>query len=263
MENQQLTVRRNTLAAPKCIEDVIRVSEYLSKTSLVPRDIRGNVGEVMSVIMLGLELGFGVTQSILNIAIINGKPTVYGDGLLAVCQRSPDYEWMKEEQVGDDSEMMAVCIVKRKGSEPHEVSFSQGDASRAGLWGKRGPWSQYPKRMLQMRARGFALRDQFSDALCGLLSREEVEDYDTGRGLGSVTAEIVEEEKKPPMSREEMSEKSAEFFDGISACDSPDALNAVGVLIREELGLFTKMEILSLRHHAKMKSKELSRATIN
>ncbi len=51
------------------------------------------------------------------------------------------------------------------------------DAKRAGLWGKGGPWTAYPKRMLQMRARGFALRDAFPDVLKGMISVEEAQDY--------------------------------------------------------------------------------------
>jgi hypothetical protein len=50
------------------------------------------------------------------------------------------------------------------------------DAKRAGVWGKAGPWTQYPKRMLGIRARSFALRDVFPDVLGGLDIREEVED---------------------------------------------------------------------------------------
>jgi hypothetical protein len=57
------------------------------------------------------------------------------------------------------------------------VKFSVEDAKRAGLWGKQGPWSAYPKRMMQMRARGFALRDAFPDVLKGLITAEEAEDY--------------------------------------------------------------------------------------
>ena len=49
-------------------------------------------------------------------------------------------------------------------------------AKKASLWTKPGPWQQYPDRMLQMRARGFALRDTFADVLRGLISREEAED---------------------------------------------------------------------------------------
>ena len=53
------------------------------------------------------------------------------------------------------------------------------DAKRAGLAGKSGPWTQYPRRMLQMRARGFALRDAFPDLLRGLVTAEEAMDYPT------------------------------------------------------------------------------------
>jgi hypothetical protein len=51
------------------------------------------------------------------------------------------------------------------------------DAKRAGLAGKSGPWSQYPERMLALRARGFALRNAFADALRGLITAEEAQDY--------------------------------------------------------------------------------------
>jgi hypothetical protein len=51
------------------------------------------------------------------------------------------------------------------------------DAKAAGLWAKGGPWTQYPKRMLAMRARGFALRNAFADVLRGLVTAEEAGDY--------------------------------------------------------------------------------------
>ena len=80
---------------------------------------------------------------------------------------------------------MAVCVARRKGRAPVTVRFSVEDAKRAGLWGKQGPWQAYPKRMLQMRARGFALRDAYPDVLKGLISVEEAQDY-------------PEETKRPP-----------------------------------------------------------------
>jgi hypothetical protein len=72
---------------------------------------------------------------------------------------------------------IAVCVAKRKGRKPVVAKFSVEDAKRAGLWGKQGPWSAYPKRMMQMRARGFALRDAFPDVLKGLITAEEAQDY--------------------------------------------------------------------------------------
>jgi hypothetical protein len=80
------------------------------------------------------------------------------------------------EESFNDSAMTATCTVWRKNSVKHTQTFSKEDAQKAGLWGKSGPWTSYPKRMLAMRARGFALRSQFADALAGLITREEAED---------------------------------------------------------------------------------------
>jgi hypothetical protein len=74
------------------------------------------------------------------------------------------------------SDWVAICTVRRRGDvHPVERRFSAEDARRARLWGKAGPWSDYPQRMLQMRARAFALRDVFADVLGGLYLREEIE----------------------------------------------------------------------------------------
>jgi hypothetical protein len=76
--------------------------------------------------------------------------------------------------------LTAVCIAKRHGSTPVTARFSVMDAKRAGLWTKAGPWQTYPRRMLQMRARSFALRDAFPDVLKGLISVEEALDNHSG-----------------------------------------------------------------------------------
>jgi hypothetical protein len=69
-----------------------------------------------------------------------------------------------------------------------ESRFSVEDAKRAGLWGKQGPWTAYPKRMLSMRARGFAIRDCFADVLKGLITAEEAQDYPSDKPTAKVMA---------------------------------------------------------------------------
>jgi hypothetical protein len=119
-------------------------------------------------------------QALQSIAVVNGRPSVFGDAALAVCKASPVCEFVDEGIDGDGESMAAMCIAKRRGYEKATVvRFSVSDAKKAGLWGKAGPWSQYPKRMLQMRARGFALRDAFPDVLRGLVTAEEAQDYPT------------------------------------------------------------------------------------
>jgi hypothetical protein len=81
-------------------------------------------------------------------------------------------EQFRESETGGT----ATCIVKRKGLDAVTHTFGLDDAKTAGLLGKAGPWTNYPKRMRQMRARGYALRDAFPDVLMGLSIAEEVQD---------------------------------------------------------------------------------------
>ena len=104
---------------------------------------------------------------------------MYGDDMLALCMTHPDFvDIIEEPIVSNDNQVLGYrCTVKRKGMADHTEEFDLNKAKKAGLLGKQGVWTQYPERMMQLRARGFALRNRFPDALKGLKSREEVEDY--------------------------------------------------------------------------------------
>lgn len=164
--------------APVTLDEAMRFSEMLAKSQMVPKAYQGKPEDVLVAVQWGKELGLAPLQALQNIACINGKPSVYGDAALALVQASPVCEDIEEffENEGTEN-YVAVCVARRKGRSPVTVKFSVGDAKRAGLWGKPGPWQAYPKRMMQMRARGFALRDAFPDVLKGLITAEEAQDY--------------------------------------------------------------------------------------
>jgi hypothetical protein len=162
------------------MDDAFRFSKMVAASEFAPKDFRGKPESCLLAIQHGAELGLSPMQALQSIAVVNGKPAVYGDTALAVCKGSPVCEWVRERVEGDGDAMVATCEAKRRGdAEPVVSRFSMADAKRAGLAGKSGPWSQYPKRMLQMRARGFALRDAFPDLLRGLVTAEEAQDYPT------------------------------------------------------------------------------------
>lgn len=172
--------------APVDLDGLWRVAQYVSRSGLAPKGVE--TPEAVFVAMeMGLELGLPLMASLQNIAVVNGRPTLWGDSQLAVVRSTGELEEFAEwyEVAGKrvprnpsafDDGTTAVCRVKRRGMEAAEAAFSVADAKRAGLWGKTGPWSQYPARMMRFRARSFALRDQFGDALRGLLSTEEAAD---------------------------------------------------------------------------------------
>lgn len=173
----QLTTIRQGFA-PTTITEAIQFSEMLAASQMVPKAYQGKPQDILVCVQWGMELGLAPLQALQNIAVINGKPSVYGDAMMALVQASPVCEGIDEHIENEKTpNPVAVCIAKRKGRNPVIARFSVEDAKRAGLWGKQGPWQAYPKRMLAMRARGFALRDAFPDVLKGLITSEEAADY--------------------------------------------------------------------------------------
>jgi len=159
-------------------DDAFRFATMVAKSDFAPKDFRGKPESCLLAIQHGSEIGLSPMQSLQNIACINGRPAIWGDAALALCLASPICDGIHETIEGDGDNMTAVCQTSRKGKDANVVArFSVADAKKAGLWGKSGPWTQYPKRMLQLRARGFALRDAFPDVLKGLVTAEEAQDY--------------------------------------------------------------------------------------
>lgn len=164
--------------ALKSMDDAMRFASLVAASEFAPKDFRGKPESCLLAIQHGAECGLSPMQSLQSIAVINGRPTIWGDAALALVQSSPVCEYVTEQLEGDGDQLAAVCTAKRRGyPQPTVVRFSMADAKRAGLIGKAGPWAQYPARMLALRARGFALRNAFADCLRGLVTAEEAQDY--------------------------------------------------------------------------------------
>lgn len=188
---------------PQTIEEAARLAEGYFRSGMTPesyqvkrkyRDEKGNevedidpqgtMARLLIGILKGMEVGLPPIAAISTIYIVNGRPTIYGDGALALVIDSDVYEWHKEEIIGDvkKPEWTARCTIKRAGiEEPIVRTFTWQNAIDANLTGKFGPWKQYPARQMQMRARAFALRDGFADVLMGLGITEEIADIQQDR----------------------------------------------------------------------------------
>ena len=166
--------------ALQTMADAMKFGEMVANSDFAPKDFRGKPASCVLAIQAGAEIGLSPMQALQSIAVVNGRPSIFGDAALAVVKASPVCEYVTESVDGDGEQMVATCTAKRRGyPQPTVVKFTVADAKKAGLWGKSGPWTQYPRRMLQMRARGFALRDAFPDCLRGIITAEEAQDYPT------------------------------------------------------------------------------------
>lgn len=180
---------------PTNLTEAMQLAEILAQSTIVPKDYQRNPGNILVAIQWGAELGLAPMQAMQNIATINGRPSIWGDAMLALVKNSSEFVSIKEEFTGEDASLTAVCTIARKGQPDHTTYFSVEDARKAGLWGKQGPWTQYPRRMLQMRARGYALRDMFPDVLKGMRTAEEVRDMPKEKDMGDVE-QVAEPESK-------------------------------------------------------------------
>lgn len=177
---------------PTDMDGATRVALWMLQTGMLPKEVT-TPATALLLVAEGMRLGIGPTQAASSMFIINGKAALYGDAVLGLVRASGKCKGIKEEWTNLDEngqptdKTVAVCTVIRqdKDGEPETFvsEFSVADAKAAGLWGKGGPWKQYPKRMLRFRARSWACRDAFPDVLKGVGVAEEVADFDMpGRG---------------------------------------------------------------------------------
>lgn len=173
-------------------DEAMRLAKAIANSDLAPKDFRGKPDNVLVAIQMGNELGLKPMQAIQNIAVVNGRPTVWGDAALALVRGNPECEYVKEWMDGTikGGDAIAYCEVKR-GKEIIKREFSVKQATQASLIDKGGVWKQYPERMLQMRARGFALRDSFPDVLKGVYIEGEMD-------VAIIENEVIEQPKEAP-----------------------------------------------------------------
>jgi len=160
-------------------EDAMRLATMIVREGLAPKGME-TPGKIFVAIQHGREVGLEPMAAVQSIAVVHGRPCLWGDAIPALVRASGLLRYIKETLHGEGDEMFAVCEAARNDDESVSTQrFSVADAKRAGKWNpaKGGPWKSYPQRMLQMRARAWCLRDLFPDVLRGLQIAEEVQDY--------------------------------------------------------------------------------------
>lgn len=180
--------------SPRNFDEAWRMADIMADSGMVPKDFAGKPGNCFIAVTWGSEIGLKPMQAVQNIAVINNRPSLWGDAMLALVRASPLCRYVIESDDGTT----ATCKTWRTGEPQEQVrTFSMEDAKLAGLLGKQGPWTQYPKRMRQMRARAFLLRDVYTDVLKGLHMAEEAIDMPPPeRHMGM--ADVVQTPAPPP-----------------------------------------------------------------
>lgn len=162
------------------MDDVLRTAEYVFMSGNLPAGCDSKY-KVFVMLLAGMEVGFGVSQSMSWITPpVNGRCNIYGDGGLALIRSSGLLEKFDERHEGDGDDRKAVVVIKRKGFPERAFEYPLSQAKKLKSYKvaqtKGGPWADDPDNMLQWRARWRAFRTEFTDILGGLGGAEEQED---------------------------------------------------------------------------------------
>lgn len=167
----------------------------LAPSTILPTAYRGNAANAFVAAETGAALGLEPLQALASIAVINGRATLSSDLMAAVIRRAGH-----TLRIVENSPESVTATLIRADDKKFEftVTWDKEKAVKAGLWGQRGPWSQYPTQMLRARAITEVARQGASEALMGMIYSPE--DFgatitDTGEVL---EAEIVDDARTKP-----------------------------------------------------------------
>lgn len=210
------------------IEDMWKFANYVIASKLAPKGI-DKPESVVVILQMGFELGLPPMQSLQNIAVINGRPAVWGDAVPGLVEASGKQEYGYPTKVGEcgkdgkcPDDYGYKYTTKRKGRDEYSYTFTVADARTAKLWGKTSKdgvastWVLHPSRMLLNRARTFCLRDVYADVLKGLITIDEAEHI-------SVDAEYtVEDDRSSTEKLADIVSPQDESIVPASPADTPD-----------------------------------------
>jgi len=156
---------------PRDIADAVRLAQILVASRLLPRSI-ATPEAAFAVICTGRELGLTAMQSLRSIHIIEGKPTMSADLMVALCKKSSVCRYFR--LVESTAERAVYETARRDDPEPTRLAFTMHEAQAAGVSGKDN-WKRFPAAMLRARAASALVRAVYPDVLLGVYDSDSGE----------------------------------------------------------------------------------------
>lgn len=132
----------------------------------------GTPEAAMLVIMAGREFGLGAMASLRSFHVVEGKPTMSAQAMMARCLEHPSCKLFRVIRSKCTHEVAVVEVQRREWSEPEVYTWTVEDAKRAGLTGRQN-WSKYPRDMLINRCIAEAARFTWPEVMAGVYSPED------------------------------------------------------------------------------------------
>jgi hypothetical protein len=210
---------------PENLSQAFQLAEWLSKSSLLPKDLIGKPQDVLIVMMKGRELGLKPMQAFGSISVINGKAVCEAVLLGALVKASPLCDYLT---LIESTDAKATFETRRKGKAAVKMSFTIEQAKNAKLLSKDN-WQNYPAAMLRARALSHLCKAEWQDVILGLTTPDEVEspiDVDPFTGEVLNAPEPAKPAKVVPLSQTERLERALAPPAPVASSRSPEQAGA-------------------------------------
>lgn len=188
--------KRPVPLVPTNLDEAWRLSDALSRSSIIPDHYQGNQGNVLAAFYMAQDLGISVMQAMREIYVVKGKPTASSALKTALVRQSP--ECLAWECVESTKERATFKTRRRGDQKDTSLTFSIQQAEAAGLYpGKPdSAWRSYPENMLRWRAASFLADLVYPDVVKGLKTTEEMQDVEEREVPGE---RVFAETSAPPL----------------------------------------------------------------
>lgn len=168
-------------------------AQVIAQSGLAPSSVR-SPEQILTIALKGRELAVPPMQALSHIHVVEGKPTLSAELMVALVQRAGH----KVRVVETTDETATVEAVRRDDPDfTHKVTYTMADAQRAGVAGKRN-WKQHPAAMLRARAISALCRMAFADVLMGASYTPEELDADVDvADDGTIVVEAAQPAPEP------------------------------------------------------------------
>ncbi len=167
------------------IDDLASLAEKLAPRSMLPEKLRNKPHDVLAIVMAGRELGLPPWASIRLLNVIEGKPVLTADGMVAVARGSG--KCVSFDMI-ESTDKIATFETVRHGGKPQRMSFTIEEAKTAGLTNKDN-WKKHSAAMLRARAQAALCRVVYQDVLAGVYSDDEAADFSRSRAPEPIDVE--------------------------------------------------------------------------
>jgi hypothetical protein len=157
---------------PGNLSEAMVLAERLAHSGLIPTPLRGKPDDVLVVMLTGHELELSPMQALRSIHVIEGKPVLSAELIVALCKRSASCIYFSLTESTDER---ATWTTQRRGEEPIALTFTIAQAKAANLAGKHN-WKAYPAAMLRARAAASLARAVYQDLILGVAHDDEAEE---------------------------------------------------------------------------------------